>query len=104
MQNDVKPVPGQATDKAIPQSGRRMVVPSENELPREAHEPATGLQDSDGRSGGSIYTAEFAEDETRPQELHGAVEYQKVTADPGAKPSFWAYTELTKPRNTTPID
>lgn len=104
MQNDVKPVPGQATDKAIPQAGQRMVVPAQNELPREAHEPQSGTSDSDGRSGGTIFTQPFAADETRPQELHGAVEYQKRTADPGAKPAFWAYTELTTPRNTTPID
>jgi hypothetical protein len=104
MQNDVKPVPGQATDKAIPQSGQRMIVPAEKELPREAHEPATGLQDSDARGGGRIFTQAFAADETRPQELHGAVEYQKRTADPGAKPVFWPYTDLTTPRNTTAID
>lgn len=104
MQNDVKPVPGQATDKAIPQAGQTMVVPAEKALPREAHEPATGVQDSDGRSGGRIFTKTFEADETRPQELHGAVEYQKQTADPGAKPAFWAYTELTRPKNTKPID
>lgn len=104
MQNDVKPVPGQATDKAIPQAGQRMVVPAQKELPNEMHEPATGVQDSDGRAGGTIFTQPFAADETRLQELHGAVEYQKRTADPGRKPPFVAYTDLTAPRNTTPID
>ena len=104
MQNDVKPVPGQATDKAIPQSGQKMVVPASKALPREAHEPQSGVGDSDARGGGSISTVAFSADETRPQELHGAVEYQKRTADPGAKPAFWDYTRLTQPRNTTPID
>lgn len=104
MQNDVKPVPGQATDKAIPQAGQKMVVPAEKALPREAHEPATGVQDSDGRAGGRIFTKTFAEDETRPQELHAAITYQEQTADPGAKPPFWPYTDLTVPKNTTPID
>ena len=104
MQNDVKPVPGQATDKAIPQAGQRMVVPAQKELPNEAHEPQSGVGDSDARGGGSIFTQMFAADETRPQELHGSVEYQKRTADPGAKPPFIAYTDLTQPRNTTPID
>lgn len=104
MQNDVKPVPGQATDKAIPQAGQRMVVPAEKALPNEAHEPATGVQDSDGRAGGRIMTTAFATDETRPQELHAAITYQERTADPGAKPPFVAYTDLTVPKNTTPID
>lgn len=104
MQNDVKPVPGKATDKAIPQAGQRMVVPAEKALPNEHHEPASGVQDSDGRAGGRIYTQMFAEDETRPQELHGAVEYQKRTADPGAKPGFIPYTDLTAPKNTSPLD
>lgn len=104
MQNDIKPVPGQATDKAIPQSGQTMVVPAEKALPNEAHEPASGVQDSDGRAGGRIFTQPFAPDETRLQELHGAVEYQKRTADPGAKPPFIPYTDLTVPKNTSPID
>lgn len=104
MQNDIKPVPGQGTEKAIPQAGQRMVVPAQKELPREAHEPQSGVGDSDARGGGTIFTQPFAADETRPQELHGAVEYQKRTADPGAKPAFWSYTQLTQPRNTTPID
>jgi hypothetical protein len=88
MQNDVKPVPGPATPSAIPQA--HQVVAAENELPNEAME--------DARGGGEISTKGFEADETRPQDLHGAVAYQQATADPGAKPKFIAYTDLTKPR------
>ena len=88
MQNDIKPVPGKATDSALPQAN--MVVPAENVLPRTSEENA--------RQGGSIFTKAFAADETRPQELHGSVQYQKDTADPGAVPKFVVYTDLTKPR------
>lgn len=90
MQNDVKPVPGTSTEKAIPQAGQTMVVPAENALPNESVENA--------RQGGRIYTKQFEADETRPQELHGSVNYQQTTADPGAKPPFVEYTDLTRPR------
>ena len=90
MQNDVKPVPGPSTNKAIPQA--TMVVEAENVLPNENTENA--------RQGGRIETQGFEADETRPQDLHGAVAYQQATADPGAKPSFVAYTDLTRPRGT----
>jgi len=96
MQNDIKPVPGAASDKAIPQAGQAMVVPSENALPNESVENA--------KTGGRIMTVAFAADETRPQELHGAVNYQKTTADPGQTPGFVAYTDLTRPKNTTAIN
>lgn len=90
MQNDIKPVPGGATPSEIPQA--HMVVEAENVLPNENTENA--------RSGGQIFTKSFAEDETRPQDLHGAVAYQQETADPGSKPPFVAYTDLTRPRGT----
>lgn len=73
-----------------------MVVPAEQALPNESMENA--------RQGGRISTKAFEADETRPQELHGAVNYQKATADPGAAPGFVAYTDLTKPKNTGPIN
>jgi hypothetical protein len=90
MQNDVRPVPGPASQKAIPQAGQAMVVPAVNELPNESTE--------DARQGGRIFTQGFETDETRPQDLHGAVAYQQATADPGKKPAFVAYTDLTQPR------
>jgi len=67
-----------------------MVVPAENELPNESTH--------DARQGGSVETVGFSESETRPQELHGAVAYQEKTADPGGKPKFVEYTDLTKRR------
>lgn len=90
MQNDVKPVPGPATSSELPQA--HMVVPAENALPNENMENARG--------GGNVFTKEFAADETRPQDLHGAVAYQQETAEPGQKPPFVAYTDLTRPRGT----
>lgn len=87
MQNDVKPVPGPATPSELPQA--HMVVENENVLPNENMENARG--------GGSIYTKGFDADECRPQDLHGAVEYQKQTSTEG-KPPFVAYTDLTRPR------
>ena len=96
MQNDVKPVPGQKTEGAVPQAGQAMVVPADKALPNESMENA--------RQGGRIYTVAFAADETRPQELHGAVNYQKWTADPAQTPPFIAYTDLTVPKNTSAIN
>lgn len=63
----------------------------------EAGEAQTpGTVEENAKTGGRIYTAGFSEDETRPQELHGALQYQKTTADPGSTPPFYDYTELTK--------
>lgn len=87
---DVKPIPGEATEKAIPQAGQEMVEPAGRELPNES--------EHDARMGGRIYTCEHYEEETRPQEMHGAVYYQETTADPMEKPNFVKYTELTDPR------
>lgn len=84
---DVKPIPGAETTSVIDQA--RMVVPSENELPNE--------ETHDARSGGSVYTCMHSETETRPQDLHGSVNYQKTTST-GGKPNFVAYTDLTSPR------
>ena len=92
MQGDIKPVPGPATDKAIPQSGQTMVVPAVPEIPGTAEENA--------KTGGRIETKPFEADETRPQDMHGAVKYQQTTADPGGTPKFYAYTDLTTPRST----
>lgn len=95
---NIPPIPGPATESAIPQAGQGAPakVAQRQVLPREAHEPATGFQDSDGRSGGSIYTKGWEQSETRPQELHSSVRYQEATADPAARPKFNAYTELTR--------
>jgi hypothetical protein len=92
MQNDIKPVPGNATDKAIPQAGQAMVVPAVPEIP--------GTVEENAKTGGRIFTQGFEQDETRPQDLHGAVAYQQATADPGKTPQFIAYTDLTTPRST----
>lgn len=85
---NVPPIPGEATEAALPQ--QRMVVEAERELPNE--------ETFDARQGGSIYTCMHSEEETRPQEMHSSVHYQETTADPGEKPNFVTYTELTKPR------
>jgi hypothetical protein len=90
MQNDVKPVPGPPTPSELPQQD--MVVPAENALPRTEEENA--------RMGGRISTVAFEADETRPQDMHGSVHYQETTADPGAKPAFWNYRELTRVKET----
>lgn len=76
----------QAIDQAY------LVVENSAEEPGEATD--------DARTGGRIYTCMHEEDETRRPELHGAVAYQKETADPGEAPSFIGYTELTKARGT----
>jgi hypothetical protein len=89
---DIKPIPGSATEKAIPQAGQAMVVPAVEEIP--------GTSEENARQGGRIETKAYEGSETRPQELHGAVEYQRQTADPGGVPKFYDYTELTKPRET----
>ena len=86
----VPPTKDAPTPSAIPQA--HMVVPAENELPNEST--------FDARGGGMIETCTYETDETRPQELHGSVEYQKTTADPGKAPGFVAYTDLTRPRGT----
>jgi hypothetical protein len=85
MQNDVKPVSGGGKTP-----NEHSVVPAVNELPNESTE--------DARQGGRVVTKGFEADETRPQDLHGSVAYQQATADPGKKPSFVAYTDLTQPR------
>lgn len=85
---EVPPIPGEATEKALPTS--HMVTPAEVEEPGEL--------EHDARQGGRIETHAFSEEETRPQELHSAVKYQEETADPGEKPRFVEYTELTKAR------
>lgn len=69
-----------------------MVVPAVEETP--------GTAEHDARGGGEIYTCAHSDDETRPQDLHGSVNYQKTTADPGKSPEFIAYTDLTRPRGT----
>jgi hypothetical protein len=51
-----------------------------------------------GKQGGSIMTAGFNEEETRTPELHGSLQYQKTTADPGVEPPFIRYTDLTAPK------
>jgi hypothetical protein len=85
---DVKPIGGAPTPEAIDQA--YMVVESERELPNE--------ETFDARGGGKISTAAFGgSEETRPQELHGSVNYQKLTSTDG-KPGFVAYTDLTVPR------
>lgn len=86
---DVKPIPGAATETALDQA--RMVVPGERELPNE--------EEHDAKQGGSIYTCQHSEEETRPQEMHGAVNYQKTTSTDGV-PNFVKYTELTDVKET----
>ena len=54
--------------------------------------------ENDAKGGGSIYTCAFSEGETRPQEMHSATRYQEETAQPGQKPKFYAYTDLTEAR------
>ena len=73
----------------VPQG--RMIVPAKAEEPGEK-----GV--GDAKQGGSIYTCEFSEDETRTPEMHGALKYQETTADPGATPPFIRYTNLTEAR------
>ncbi len=88
---DIKPIPGASTPESIDQA--HMVVEAERELPNE--------QEYDAKGGGSIYTCEFGgSEETRPQEMHGAVNYQKTTSSEKAAPNFVTYTELTAPRTT----
>jgi hypothetical protein len=85
---DVKPISGPSTPEAIDQA--HMVVEAVRELPND--------ETFDARGGGKIYTCEFGgSEETRPQEMHGSVNYQKITSSDG-KPNFVAYTELTSPR------
>lgn len=87
---NVEPIAGPSTESAIDQA--RMVVPAEKELPNE--------EEHDARQGGTISTKAFGgSEETRPQELHGSVNYQKTTST-GGKPKFVGYTELTAPRET----
>ena len=86
---DVKPIPGGKTEVDIDQA--HMVVPAVEEEPGEATE-------GDAKGGGHIYTCEHSESETRPQELHGSVNYQKTTAQPGQAPPFIPYTDLTEAR------
>lgn len=86
---DVKPIPGGATESVLDQA--RQVVEAERELPNE--------EEFNARQGGTIYTCQHSESETRPQELHGAVKYQEETSTMG-KPNFVKYTELTDIRET----
>lgn len=87
---DVKPIPGPASEVAIDQA--RMVVPAERELPNE--------EEHDAKQGGNIYTCPFGgSEETRPQEMHGSVNYQKTTSTDGV-PNFVKYTELTDIKET----
>jgi hypothetical protein len=85
-----EPTPGPKTEAVIDQA--HMVTPAVEETP--------GTQEKNARQGGSISTKPFDSGETRPQELHGSVNYQKETSDPGGVPQFYAYTDLTKPRGT----
>lgn len=91
MQNDIKPVPGAKSEVAIDQA--HMVVPNTTEEVGEASE-------GDAKGGGRIFTKAFEADETRPQDLHGSVNYQKVTADPAGVPKFYPYTDLTAAKGT----
>jgi hypothetical protein len=84
---DIKPTKGAPTETAIDQA--RMVVPAVAEEPGLAGE-------TDAKGGGEIYTCAFSETETRPQDMHGSVNYQKTTADPGSAPPFIPYTGLTE--------
>lgn len=72
--------------EGIPQG--RIVEGSKVEIPGLAGE-------GNAKGGGSISTASFSEEETRPQELHGAKEYQSRT---GEVPSLIRYTDLTQPK------
>jgi len=82
---NIQPIAGKSTEAAIDQAV--MVVPAVAE--------ATGENAEDAREGGRIFTKPYASDETRPQDLHGSVNYQKETADPGEAPKFYQYTDLT---------
>lgn len=92
-------MPENAGEKPVKHSGgvedsiseERMVVPAVAEEPGEDGE-------GDAKGGGSIYTCAFSEEETRPQEMHSATRYQEETAQPGQKPKFYAYTDLTEAR------
>jgi hypothetical protein len=79
-----------ASGPAVPPQGRIVEAAK--------FEEGGGDEMHDARQGGEIETVKFEEDETRPQELHGAADYQKETADPGKEPSLVRYTELTKAR------
>lgn len=61
---------------------------------------SVGTMEENARQGGRIATKGFEENETRPQEMHGSVNYQKETADPGQTPKFNSYTELTATKGT----
>lgn len=87
---NIKPIEGPSTEAAIDQAV--MVVPAVAE--------ATGESTEDAREGGRISTKAYASDETRPQELHGSVNYQKETSDPGQAPKFYPYTDLTLAKGT----
>lgn len=88
---DIKPIAGPASEVAIDQA--HMVVEAERELPNE--------ETFDARGGGKIYTCAFGgSEETRPQEMHGSVNYQKITSTEKSAPNFVTYTELTAPRTT----
>lgn len=87
---DVKPIAGAATETDLDQA--RMVIPAVPET--------IGTSEENARQGGRIYTNQHSESETRPQEMHGAVNYQKITADPGGVPKFYPYTGLTIPKGT----
>lgn len=63
----------------------KMVTPAQAETP--------GTTEHDARSGGSISTV--SDPQTRPQEQHGAKEYQSLT---GNVPTLIPYTELTTPK------
>ena len=85
---DIKPISGPSTDSILPQA--HMVTPAAVETP--------GTSEENARQGGRIYTCEHTETQTRPQEMHSSLHYQENTADPGAKPEFYDYTELTMRR------
>jgi hypothetical protein len=87
---NIKPIPERDTPAMIDQA--HMVVPNTAE--------AIGEQEEDARQGGRISTEAYNEEETRPQELHGAVQYQKETADPGQVPKFYPYVDLTANKGT----
>lgn len=86
----VSPTSGAKTEVAIDQA--HMVVPNTSEEVGEAGE-------GDAKGGGTIFTKEFEADETRPQDLHGAVNYQKETSTTGV-PKFYSYTDLTATKGT----
>lgn len=89
MTDVVKPTSGSPTETDIDQA--HMVVPAVAETPDTSEENA--------RQGGTIFTKSFDSSETRPQELHGAVNYQKETSTDGV-PAFIPYTDLTMPKGT----